>query len=150
MESSHGFRILTNADTANDVARIQVECNTLLHLPGPLEPHKGCRRCRPAVWPNNVEPGKNVALKYVASLDSATLNYVLLHYTKLDQRDNKQGENVYQHLKKRERGCEECYVLMQNLACFFFPYASHSAGCYPKAEDIFSECLEWYFSSQVS
>lgn len=53
--------------------------------------------------PIMLKPGKNIALKYVASLDSATLNYVLLHCTKLDQHNNKQGENVYQHLKKRER-----------------------------------------------
>lgn len=39
MESSHGCRILANADMANDIERIQVESDTLLCLPGLHEPH---------------------------------------------------------------------------------------------------------------
>jgi len=59
-----------------------------------------------------------MALKHAASLDRAALNYVLLHYAELWTDVRKSGENVYQHLKKRERGWTVCCALMKNLACF--------------------------------
>lgn len=65
--------------------------------------------------------GKYTALKHAASLDCAALNYTLLHYTKLWTVVMINGGKCLSAFKQKEkeRRRKECYVLMQNLACFF-------------------------------
>lgn len=85
-----------------------MESDTLLCLPGPLELHCSHRRCRTAVWPNTIESEKINSFKACCffRLRYLELHAAALHKT-MDRCDDKQGGNVYQHLKlktKREDG----------------------------------------------
>lgn len=83
MESSLGCRILSNADVANDVERIQAEnghCSVCLVLLNLIKAAEGADLLS---GPTMVNLGKHTALKHAAFLDCASLNCVPLRYTKL-------------------------------------------------------------------